>query len=101
MAAVCAFPDIAAAVQAVVQIIQLGIPVARCEFVDSVAIKALNLYGNTGLPEQPHLFFEFHGSVSGLEEQITLTQDITADCGAARAEKRSVGKEGDSTCISR
>src|SRR3546814_10306228 len=26
---------------------------------------------------------EFHGSVSGLEEQITLTQDITADCGAA------------------
>lgn len=83
MAAVCAFPDIAAAVQAVVQIIQLGIPVARCEFVDPVAIKALNLYGNTGLPEQPHLFFEFHGSVSGLEEQITLTQDVTADFGAA------------------
>ncbi|NYT80088.1 FAD-binding protein [Alcaligenaceae bacterium] len=83
MAAVCAFPDIAAAVRAVVQVIQLGVPVARCEFVDPVAIKALNLYSKTGLPEQPHLFFEFHGSASGLEEQIALTQDIAGEFGAA------------------
>src|SRR5690554_402184 len=83
MAAVCAFPDIDAAVQAVVQIIQLGVPVARCEFVDPVAIKALNQYSNTGLPMQPHLFFEFHGSESGLQEQIELVQDITGECGAA------------------
>lgn len=83
MAAVCAFPDIAAAVRAVVQIIQLGVPVARCEFVDPVAIKALNLYSKTGLPEQPHLFFEFHGSATGLDEQISLVQDITTEFGAA------------------
>ena len=83
MAAVCAFPDIDAAVQAVVQIIQLGVPIARCEFVDPVAIKALNLYSKTGLPEQPHLFFEFHGSESGLQEQIALVQEFTADFGAA------------------
>lgn len=83
MAAVCAFPDIAAAVQAVVQVIQLGVPVARCEFVDPVAVKALNLYGKTGLPERPHLFFEFHGSASSLEEQIAVVQDITAEFGAA------------------
>ncbi|MGB6104992.1 MAG: FAD-linked oxidase C-terminal domain-containing protein [Pusillimonas sp.] len=83
MAAVCAFPDIDAAVKAVVQIIQLGVPVARCEFVDPVAIKALNLYSKTGLPEQPHLFFEFHGSESGLTEQITLVQDISQELGAA------------------
>lgn len=83
MAAVCAFPDIDAAVQAVVQIIQLGVPIARCEFVDPVAIKALNLYSKTGLPEQPHLFFEFHGSESGLQEQIAVVQEFTADFGAA------------------
>ncbi|PLC49101.1 2-hydroxy-acid oxidase [Pollutimonas subterranea] len=83
MAAVCAFPDIDAAVQSVVQIVQLGVPVARCEFVDPVAIKALNVYSKTGLPEQPHLFFEFHGSQSGLKEQIALVQDITQDHGAA------------------
>lgn len=86
MAAVCAFPDIDAAVQAVVQIIQLGVPVARCEFVDPVAIRALNLYSKTGLPEQPHLFFEFHGSESGLNEQIALVQEITQDFGAGKFE---------------
>ncbi|MDS1140489.1 FAD-linked oxidase C-terminal domain-containing protein [Pusillimonas sp. SM2304] len=85
-AAVCAFPDIDAAVQAVVQIIQLGVPVARCEFVDPVAIRALNLYSKTGLPEQPHLFFEFHGSESGLNEQIALVQEITQDFGAGKFE---------------
>lgn len=82
-AAVCAFPDINAAVQSVVQIIQLGVPIARCEFIDPVAIQALNLYSKSGLSEQPHLFFEFHGSESGLKEQIALVQEITQDFGAA------------------
>ncbi|NYT43982.1 FAD-binding protein [Alcaligenaceae bacterium] len=86
MAAVCAFPDINAAVASVVQIIQLGVPVARCEFVDAVAIRALNAYSNTGLPEVPHLFFEFHGSDAGLREQIELVQSITEDHGAAQFE---------------
>lgn len=82
MAAVCAFPDIDSAVQSVMQIIQLGVPVARCEFVDPVAIQALNRYSRTGLPEQPHLFFEFHGSEATLQEQIALVQDVTQECGA-------------------
>ena len=56
MAAVCAFPDIHSAVDVVTQTIQLGVPSARCEFVDSMAIRALNHYSKTGLPEQPHLF---------------------------------------------
>lgn len=83
MAAVCAFPDINSAVQAVVQIIQVGVPVARCEFVDPVAIRALNQYSKTGLPEQPHLFFEFHGSEAGLKEQIALVQALIDDSGGA------------------
>lgn len=83
LAAVCAFPDIDAAVQSVVQIIQLGIPVARCEFVDPVAITALNRHSKTGLPERPHLFFEFHGSEAGLKEQIELVQDLVQEYGAA------------------
>lgn len=82
MAAVCAFPDIDSAVQSVVQIIQLGVPIARCEFVDPVAIQALNTYSRTGLPEQPHLFFEFHGTESGLQEQISLVREVTQDLGA-------------------
>jgi D-lactate dehydrogenase (cytochrome) len=83
-AAVCAFTDIDEAVQSVVQTIQTGVPIARCEFVDSVAIKALNLYSKTDLPEQPHLFFEFHGSESGVREQIELVQEICRDNGGAQ-----------------
>ncbi len=82
-AAVCAFPDIGSAVQAVTLILQMGVPIARCEFVDAVAVRALNGYSRTGLPEQPHLFFEFHGSEAGVNEQIACVQDIAQDLGGA------------------
>ena len=84
MAAVCAFETIDAAVQVVTQTIQLGVPIARCEFVDSVAVRALNGYSQTNLPEQPHLFFEFHGSESGVREQVDMVQAVAQDCGGAQ-----------------
>jgi D-lactate dehydrogenase (cytochrome) len=84
MAAVCAFPDIHSAVEVVAQTIQLGVPIARCEFVDTVAIRALNLYSKTGLPEQPHLFFEFHGSEPGVREQVAVVQALAQDGGGAQ-----------------
>lgn len=82
LAAVCAFPDINAAVQTVIHIVQLGVPVARCEFVDPLAIRALNQHSGTGLPEQPHLFFEFHGSETGLREQVELVKELAGEFGA-------------------
>ncbi|WP_334190242.1 FAD-binding oxidoreductase [Noviherbaspirillum sp.] len=93
MAAVCAFSDIESAVQAVVQTIQMGVPIARVEFVNSVAIQALNLYSKTGLPEQPHLFFEFHGSQAGVKEQVELVQDICRDGGGAQFQWASSPEE--------
>lgn len=84
LAAVCAFPDINAAVQVVTQAIQLGVALARCEFVDPVAIRAINAYSKTGLPEQPHLFFEFHGSEAGVREQVELVQSLCDDGGGAQ-----------------
>lgn len=86
MAAVCAFPDINAAVEVVIQTIQLGVPIARCEFADSVAIKAINAYSKTQMPEQPHLFFEFHGSDAGVREQVELVESLAQDAGGARFE---------------
>jgi len=84
MAAVCAFPDIHSAVEVVAQTIQLGVPIARCEFVDAVAIRALNGHSQTGLPEQPHLFFEFHGSEPGVREQVAAVQALAQDGGGAQ-----------------
>ena len=94
-AAVCTFPDIDSAVQAVIQTIQLGVPVARIELLDALSLKAINLFSKTTLTEAPTLFFEFHGSPSSVEEQAQTVQAIADELGgthfewAARPEDRS------------
>ena len=81
-AAVCHFPDIDAAVRATIQIIQMGVPIARCELLDAHAIRAVNAHDKLGLHESPMLLMEFHGSPAGVKEQAETVQAITADCGA-------------------
>ncbi|HEX8961849.1 MAG TPA: FAD-linked oxidase C-terminal domain-containing protein [Rhodocyclaceae bacterium] len=93
--AVCAFPSIADAVQGVIETIQLGVPIARIELLDALAIKAINRHSRTSLREAPTLFFEFHGSPSAVSEQARTVQDIAAGHGgmdfdwATRPEDRS------------
>jgi D-lactate dehydrogenase (cytochrome) len=41
-AAICHFPSIDAAVQTTIQIIQMGVPIARCELLDANAVRAVN-----------------------------------------------------------
>jgi D-lactate dehydrogenase (cytochrome) len=93
--AVCNFPTIADAVNTVIQTIQLGVPVARIELLDALCLKAINRHSKTALTEAPTLFFEFHGSPSGVKEQATTVQEIAAEHGghefewATRPEDRS------------
>lgn len=75
-AAICSFPTIVDAVSAVIQVIQLGVPVARVELVDELAIHAINQYSKLNLKEQPTLFFEFSGSSQSIKEQTELAQEI-------------------------
>ena len=79
--AVCAFPSIGAAVDTVIQTIQLGIPVARIEILDALSITAINRYSKTNLRETPTLFFELHGSPAGIAEQTETLQVIAAEHG--------------------
>ncbi|MDB5795923.1 MAG: FAD-binding protein [Noviherbaspirillum sp.] len=95
-AAVCSFPGTGDAVNAVIQTIQLGVPVARVEFLDEQAVRAINAHDKLNLPEgKPLLLFEFHGSESGVQEQARQVQDIAAEHGASgfewatRPEERS------------
>jgi D-lactate dehydrogenase (cytochrome) len=94
-AAICTFPDVDAAVRTVIQTIQLGVPVARIELLDSLTVTAINRYSKTTLREAPMLFFEFHGSPAGVEEQAATVQELARDNGgedfewATRPEDRS------------
>lgn len=80
-AAVCAFDRIEDAVNAVIDTIQMGIPMARIEFVDAATAAAFNGYSGSHMPESPHLMVEFHGSEAGVEEQAETFGDIVADHG--------------------
>ena len=80
-AAVCTFPSVEAAVQTVIQTIQLGVPVARIELLDALSLRAINLFSKTTLAEAPTLFFEFHGSPAGVAEQAETVQAIADELG--------------------
>ena len=80
-AAVCFFPGIDAAVRTAMQVIQMGVPIARCELLDANAIKAVNAHDKLGLKEAPMLLMEFHGSEAGVAEQAAVVQDVAADFG--------------------
>lgn len=62
------FETIEGAVQTVIAAMQMGLPVARLEFLDEVAVEACNRYSHLGLPETPLLFVELHGSPAMVDE---------------------------------
>lgn len=80
-AAVCHFPDVASAVNTTIQIIQMGVPIARCELLDANAIRAVNRAEKMTLTESPMLLMEFHGSDDGVKEQAETVQEIAAEFG--------------------
>ena len=94
-AAVVNFPSLAAAVETVIQTIQLGVPIARCEYVCDRAIRAINAYSHTTMREAHTLFLEFHGTESSVKEQAELVQQLAREHGgqdfewASRPEDRT------------
>lgn len=80
-AAICSFPSIEAAVRTTIQIIQMGIPIARCELLDGKTVAMVNAYAKLGLREEPMLLMEFHGSPASVQEQAELVQEIASEHG--------------------
>jgi len=75
--AICNFENIKSAAQAVIQIIQQGIPIARIELMDEMAIKAVNENNGLEFVEKPTLLFEFQGNTSNaINEQAELVQVV-------------------------
>ncbi|MCX8114710.1 MAG: FAD-binding protein, partial [Burkholderiaceae bacterium] len=94
-AATCSFPSVDAAVKTTIATIQMGVPIARCELLDALTVRAVNAHSRLGLPELPLLLFEFHGSAASVREQAETVQQIAREHGgqdfrwATNAEDRS------------
>lgn len=94
-AGICAFERMEDAVNTVAETIQMGLQMARIEFVDAATAAAFNAYAGTDFPLVPHLLFEFHGSPRGVEEDARLFGEIVEDNDgrgfeySARAEDRT------------
>ncbi len=80
-AAICSFPSIEAAVRTTIQVIQMGVPIARVELIDINTVRMVNAYSKLNLREEPMLLMEFHGSPTGVKEQAEVVQEIAAEFG--------------------
>ena len=80
-AAICSFDDAKSAVGTVIAIIQMGVPIARCELLDANAVIAVNAHDKLGLVEKPMLLMEFHGSDAGVAEQAATVQELATEHG--------------------
>ena len=94
-AAICSFPDLGSACDAVIMATRYGIPLARVELLDEVQVRACNAHSHLSLAERPTLFLEFHGSDAGVREQAAAFGEIVTECGggdfdwAENAEERN------------
>ncbi len=75
---VVSFTNFGDAIDAVIETIQSGLPMARIEFLDEVQVAACNAYSKLSLPETPLLLIEFHGSDASVAEQATRFGEIAA-----------------------
>ncbi|MEK7436504.1 MAG: FAD-linked oxidase C-terminal domain-containing protein, partial [Pseudomonadota bacterium] len=89
------FESIDGCTRTVIQTIQAGVPIARCEIVDATSIDCINKYSKTAYRVAPTLFFEFHGSKASVVEQAEMVQEIARENGgmdfqwATKAEDRT------------
>jgi D-lactate dehydrogenase (cytochrome) len=94
-AAVCAFDSVDGCTNTVIQTIQSGIPIARCDIVCDKTVAAINKFKKTGYRVAPTVFFEFHGSKASVVEQAEAVQAIAKEHGgkdfvwATRPEERT------------
>lgn len=81
---VSSFPDVKSAVDAVVEILQCGLPMARIEFLDDVQIDACNKFSGLDYPVTPTLFLEFQGSENSVKEQAAVAAEVIESNGGSK-----------------
>ena len=80
-AAICTFESSSGATRTVIEAVQGGLPLARAEYLDTAAIKAVNHAFSTNYEERDTLFLEFHGSAQEVTFHAERTSAIAAQNG--------------------
>jgi D-lactate dehydrogenase (cytochrome) len=82
--AVCQYPTLEDAVNSVILTIQAGVPIARIELLDALMMQCSIDYSDLkGYEAKPTLFYEFHGTEAGVEEQAKMVREIADDFGGS------------------
>jgi D-lactate dehydrogenase (cytochrome) len=85
MGARAAFADVRGCVGFVTDVIQSGMPVARCELVDAATIDAIRQHLGLELPPLPTVFLEFHGDGASVRSASELALALAEEHGASEA----------------
>jgi len=80
-AGVCQFDSVEGACNTTILAMQTGLPMARIELLDALQVEMINQYSGLEYDAKPTLFLEFHGSSSGVDEQIENFNAIASDYG--------------------
>ncbi|RHY48667.1 hypothetical protein DYB30_006205 [Aphanomyces astaci] len=84
--AVCSFPSIQQAVDTCTAIMQMGIPVARMEFMDEHTMAATNKYSKLHNAELPSLVIELNGTADDIENQTSMVEALTEEYDVQKVE---------------
>jgi len=80
--AVVQFGDLGSAVEAVILVMQMGLPLARIELLDELQMEACIRWSRLDdFRPAPTLFLEFHGSPGTVSEQVELVGAIASEKG--------------------
>src|SRR3954453_15318003 len=83
-AAICQFETLAGAVDSVIAILQIGVPIARIELLDDVQMGACIAFSKLeGYAAAPTLLLEFHGPAAAVADPGPLAQEIPSGSGAS------------------
>ena len=80
-AAMCGFGSVRQAVDCVIALIQQGVRMARIEFLDGAAIRAVNRHSGLDQEVAPTLFLEFHGTEAEVAAQVAAVREACAEHG--------------------
>jgi D-lactate dehydrogenase (cytochrome) len=79
------FPTLDDATESVFDAVRSGVDVATIELIDAASARMANAYLNTGLPDAPMVFVEFHNEY-GVEAEIDRCRSIFEEHGVERFE---------------